>query len=147
MFSWRVSTTLELFDGEKWWYFAMGYGLCPDTGTINGCDACGGSWNNTVGVWSNTALRNEGWAKAGEVMPVATRPARANCTWYRSHGVYSRFTKKWVVWINAQHCADCLPGQPACYITATADSPAGPEWKPAPGIEPGTSLGSMQIPR
>ena len=33
-----------VFDGEKWWYFAMGYGLCPDTGTINGCDACGGSF-------------------------------------------------------------------------------------------------------
>ena len=115
-----------VYDGVKWWYFAMGYGLCADTGTINGCDQCGGSWNNTVGVWSNQQLRNDGWEKAGEVLPVSQRPERANCTWYRSHGVYSKFTKKWVVWINAQNCEDCLPGQPACYITATSDTPAGP---------------------
>ena len=123
----------------------MGYGLCNDTGTVNGCNACGGSKNNTVGIWSNAVLGNEGWVKEGEVLPYAHRPAAANGTWYRSHGAYSKFTKKWVVWINAQGAPDCLYGY-ACYLTATADSPTGPftctgaaktftSWAPGSGAE------------
>ena len=85
-----------VFHEGKWWYFAMGYGLCSDTGTVNGCVKCGSSWNNTIGVWSNTALTNKNWTKEGEVLPYAMRPDEANCTYFRSHGVYSKFTKKWV---------------------------------------------------
>ena len=131
----RVDTAGAIIDGhdgnyvydvtrKKWFAFLMGYGLCNDTGTVNGCNACGGSKNNTVGIWSNTVLGNEGWLKEGEVLPYAQRPAAANGTWYRSHGVYSKFTKKWVVWINAQGAPDCLYGY-ACYLTATADLAVG----------------------
>ena len=132
----RVDTAGRIIDGhdgnyvydetrKRWFAYLMGYGLCSDTGTVNGCDSCGGSWNNTVGIWSNTQLGNTGWVKEGEVMPYALRPAAANGTWYRSHGVYNAKKNEWVVWINAQHAPDCLYGY-ACFLTATSSSPTGP---------------------
>ena len=85
-----------------WWYFGMGYGLCNDTGTVNGCDAkCGYSWRNVIGVWSSPDLSNDRWTRRGEVLPYEERPAEANCTYFRAHGAYSAATRKWVVWVNA----------------------------------------------
>lgn len=111
----------------RWFYFAMGYGLCLDTGTVNGCVPCGSSWNNTVGVWSNAQLTNEGWTREAEVLPYEARPDGGNCTYFRSHGVLSPASGKWVVWVNAKGCSDCpAASKGACFITATADNIAGP---------------------
>lgn len=116
-----------IFQNGTWWYFAMGYGLCNDTGTVNGCDPkCGYSPANTVGVWSSTTLSNNNWTKRSEVLAYADRPNGTNCTYFRSHGAFSRSTKKWVVWVNAISCP-ALNGNTG-YLAATADHPAGP-WK------------------
>eukprot|EP01043_Picozoa_sp_COSAG02_P092402 COSAG02_NODE_29022_length_577_cov_1.081590_1_plen_130_part_10 len=83
-----------LFTNGTWWYFAMGYGLCNDTGTVNGCDpSCGYSAANTVGVWSSPTLSNDNWTKRSEVLPYAKRPNGTNCTYFRSHGAFSHSTQ------------------------------------------------------
>ena len=111
-------------ENGTWWYWGMGYGLCNETGTVNGCDPkCGYSSRNVVGVWSSPDLANDHWTRRGEVLPYNARPAEANCTWFRAHGAYAAATRKWVVWINA---IDCAALGRAGYITATADHPSGP---------------------
>ena len=63
----------QLVNGT-WHYFAMGYGLCNDTGTVNGCDPkCGYSPANTVNVWTSPDLSNSNWTKLAEVLPYAER--------------------------------------------------------------------------
>jgi hypothetical protein len=109
---------------DTWYYWGMGYGLCNDTGTVNGCDVkCGYNWKNTIGVWTSPDLSNDKWKKVGEVLPYAQRPVEANCTWFRAHAAYSKATRKYIVWINAIGCKAL--GRNA-YITASADHPAGP---------------------
>jgi hypothetical protein len=124
----------------------MGYGLCNDTGTVNGCDpACGYSAANTVGVWSSPDLSNDKWTKRAEVLSYGSRPKGTNCTYFRSHGAFSRSTGKWVVWVNAVNCPVLNNG--AGYLAATADHPTGP-WSYAGVVKTKTSdtrLGDMDI--
>ena len=135
----------QLVNGT-WWYFAMGYGLCNDTGTVNGCDpSCGYSPANTVGVWSSPDLSNSNWVKRAEVLPYADRPNGTNCTYFRSHGAFSEATQQWVVWVNAVGCPAVGGGNG--YLAATAPHPAGP-WSYAGVVKTKTRdsrLGDMDI--
>jgi len=136
----------QLVNGT-WHYFAMGYGLCNDTGTVNGCDPkCGYSPANTVNVWTSPDLSNSNWTKLAEVLPYADRPNGTNCTYFRSHGAFSKASQKWVVWVNAVNCPAIGHGGSG-YLAATAPHPAGP-WSYAGVVKTKTHdsrLGDMDI--
>lgn len=78
----------------KWYYYAMGYGLCKEDGVSCQAARCGTTWNNTVGLWTSPDLAT--WTQEVEnVLPYDQRP---NCTYYRWVG----FEAPW-----PRHCALC----------------------------------------
>eukprot|EP01052_Picozoa_sp_SAG31_P010304 SAG31_NODE_561_length_14087_cov_5.151405_6_plen_322_part_00 len=111
--------------------YAMGYGECIENGVSGG--PCGMFSNNTVGVWKSMDLSHGSWKRASILR--MSSDGWPECTYYRSHAAYSRTTKKYVLWLNAEPgrdsectaCADPESGEPShCYLAGTSDSPIGP---------------------
>ena len=109
----------------------MGYGKCIENGVSGG--PCGMYSNNTVGVWTSMDLTHGSWKRASLLR--MSSDGWPKCTYYRSHAAYSKATKKYVLWLNAEPgrdsdcaaCADPESGKSShCYLAGTSDSPSGP---------------------
>ena len=122
----RVNTTgaiMNAHDGttNRWngrfFYHAMGYPACNETGKIDGCTSCIYGHDNSISVWSSPDLSSGSWALESTVYPgSAGFPA---CTYFRSQAVFNAATGLYVLWANAVGCD-------GPYATATSPSPGGP---------------------
>lgn len=126
--------TVQFTAGGPYFWYAMGYGQCIENG-VSADGSCGSLSNNTVGVWTSPDLTHGSWKKAGGMM--MKDAGWPTCTYYRSHAVYSKHSRKYVLWLNAEpgrdsNCSACAdpetPGGKAthCYLAGTSDSPEGP---------------------
>lgn len=121
-------------DGPYYWY-AMGYGKCIENG-VSADGSCGSLSNSTVGVWTSPDLTHGSWKKVGGMR--MSSDGWPKCTYYRSHAVYSKRSRKYVMWLNAEPgkdsactaCKDPAGGAKEsathCYLAGTSDSPEGP---------------------
>jgi hypothetical protein len=120
-------TTRRYSPNAPFFYHAIGYPACNETGAINGCNSCIFSRNNSIDVWSSPDLSSGSWSKVYTAYP---NPAAAfpQCTYFRSQVIYSAATQRYVLWVNAVGCvaATCPGGKCLDYATATAPAPEGP---------------------
>lgn len=125
--------TVQFTPGGPYFWYAMGYGQCRENG-VSADGHCGMLSNNTVGVWMSPDLSHGSWRKVGGLR--MSSDGWPKCTYYRSHGAYSKRTGKYVLWLNAEPgkdsqctaCADSEGGGKSthCYLAGSSDSPSGP---------------------
>lgn len=112
--------------GSTFYYHAMGYPTCNETGEINGCTNCIFSQINSINVWASNDLSSGSWVLQQAVYPGSGGfPA---CTYFRSQAVYNAATKLYILWVNVAGCAPHVCPNNVCgaYATATATAPGGP---------------------
>lgn len=120
--------------GGPFFYHAMSYGLCNETGNVSGCNPCiyGLVVPNAAFAWMSSDLSSGSWTRGEEVFGPGSG---VTCpTMFRSQAVYNAATNLYVVWANcfSMDNATCPAGFPhnrtgsSCYLTATAPSPGGP---------------------
>ena len=119
--------TTQRFGGAgPFWYHAMSYPLCNETGAINGCNACVYGVNNVVNAWSSPDLSSGSWTLAGPVFPTSDGKS-PNATLFRAQTIYNAATQEYVAWVNVAGSSACPGGfEGDCYFTATAAAPGGP---------------------
>ena len=138
-------STRQFERGGPYYYHAMGYGTCAENGR-HAEGGCGQTSNNTVGVWRSTDLSSGSWELLSSFRPSATATtvrragrngggdaaAWPNCTYFRSHALYSAATGRYVLWLNGQkgrdtNCTACtgFAGN-KCYLAGSAEAPEGP---------------------
>ena len=119
-------TTRRYAPGGRFYYAAMGYPACNETGKINGCTDCIYGVSNSVAVWSSPDLSSGSWKREVDVYPGDA--GFPQCTYFRSQAVYNSATQQHVLWMNVAGCADGVCPASGCpsYATATAPSPTGP---------------------
>jgi|EP01046_Picozoa_sp_COSAG06_P028428 hypothetical protein len=132
--------TTQRFDsggGKLFYYHAMGYPPCNETGRINGCNynstygkgakTCIYGRNNSLLVYSSPDLSSGSWKLEETVYPNAAA-GFPPCTYFRSQAVYNPKTKKYVLWANTAGCDEKACGAKPCgaYAMGTSDHPAGP---------------------
>lgn len=112
--------------GSPFYYHAIGYPACNETGNINGCNDCIFAGGNTIDIWMNSDLKSGSWVKTATVYPGSA--GLPNCTYFRSQVVFSPLTKRYVLWVNAVECVEssCPGGVCGQYSVATASAPGGP---------------------
>jgi hypothetical protein len=122
-------TTRRYSAGGRFFYHAMSYPACNETGKINGCTDCIYGVSNGISVWSSDDLSSGSWRLEQSVYAgAAGEPAGfPECTYFRSQAVYNAATQQYVLWANIAGCRSggCSPG-PCSYVTATAPAPGGP---------------------
>ena len=119
-------TTRRYAPGGRFYYHAMGYPSCNETGKINGCTGCIYGTSNSISVWSSPDLSSGSW-----VLEEAVYPGPAGfpeCTYFRSQAVFNAATGAYVLWANIAGCKPgaCAGGACPSYATATAPAPQGP---------------------
>ena len=105
-------------------YHAVGYPPCNETGAIDGCTSCIYGVANSLTVWSSPDLSQNSWDLVETIYPSPTSGFPA-CTYFRSQAVYNPATQLYVLWVNVPFCTPKLPSMLA-YATATAPTPSGP---------------------
>lgn len=110
----------------KFYYHAMGYPACNETGEVNGCNNCIFSRKNSMNVFSSPDLSSGSWTLEQPLYPGAA--GFPECTYFRTQAVYNAATQLYVLWANSAGCAPhvCPNNTCAAYVTATSPSPAGP---------------------
>jgi hypothetical protein len=63
-----------LGSANPFYYTAMGYPSCNETGQINGCTNCIYGVNNTITVWSSPDLSSGSWEVVSPVYPGPAGP-------------------------------------------------------------------------
>lgn len=132
--------TTQRFDKSgPYFYHAMGYPACNETGNINGCSTdpkygkghktCIYGHNNSLLVYSSPDLSSGSWKLQEQVYP--GNGGFPECTYFRSQAVYNPKTKKYVLWANVAGCRngackDRPNGKCAAYAMGLSDSAAGP---------------------
>ena len=96
-----------------YYYHAVGYPACNETGRINGCNTdptygkghktCIYGHNNSLLVYSSPDLSSGSWKLQETVYPGASG-GFPQCTYFRSQAVYNPKTKKYVLWANVAGC-------------------------------------------
>jgi hypothetical protein len=110
--------------GGAFFYHAMGYPACNETGAVNGCTKCIYGTANSINVFSSPDLSSGSWQLEQAVYPGGTAGFPA-CTYFRSQALYNAATQRYVLWANVAGCHPSVPGALA-YATATAAAPGGP---------------------
>ena len=136
-------TTQRFEENGRFYYHAMGYPACNQTGHINGCvtdppsgkgrKTCIYGANNSLLVYSSADLSSGSWRLEETVYPSAGG-GFPQCTYFRSQAVYNPTTKKFVLWANTagchngacKHVSPSNNGKCAAYNVGVADSAAGP---------------------
>ena len=118
--------TIQRFGGPgaPFFYHAMGYPACNETGRINGCTSCIYGVNNSIAVWSSADLSENSWTLRSTVYP-SPQSGFPACTYFRSQAVFNPATRLYVLWANVAGCSKAVPSHQS-YITATAPAPEGP---------------------
>lgn len=116
-------TTRRYTPGGRFFYHAMGYPPCNETGKINGCTSCIYGRNNSISVWSSADLSSGSWQLESAVYPGAGGFPR--CTYFRSQAVLHAASATYVLWANTAGCDAGVPGA-ASYAVGTAPAPGGP---------------------
>eukprot|EP00729_Bicosta_minor_P000698 gene698-28900_t len=111
-----VATPLDGVGGGSssnlFYYHAMGYPACNETGRINGCNydpvygkgakTCIYGHNNSLLVYSSPDLSSGSWKLEDTVYP--GHSGFPECTYFRSQAVYNPSTQKYVLWANVAGC-------------------------------------------
>jgi len=121
--------TTQRFDSKpNYYYHAMGYPHCNETGAINGCNKCIYGHNNSLKVYSSPDLSSGSWKLTDTVYPGAAG-GFPTCTYFRSQAVYNAKTKLYVLWANVagckKPCALCPNETSSAYAMGTSSSPGG----------------------
>ena len=84
----------------RWYLYGTSYGNTTGEGT-----------SNKFTCYTSSDLSMASWQKAGDMLPVASRPTGA---YFRPKVAYSETTKRFVLWYNMQNCRtfNPHPGQP-----------------------------------
>ena len=105
-----------LVDGI-YYYYAAGYGLCPERNSTTGCaggfTGCGFYNNHSVNLYTSADLSS--WTFRGNVLPIANR---VDAILFSPKIVYNALTKLYVLWYNY------VPSY--SYAVATSPSLYGP---------------------
>ena len=105
-----------------WYFYGVSYGMCeenPSGGCANHTTgACGFRDNHSVSIFRSPDLSQGSWSYTGEALPAG----RPEAVYYRPKVLFNQRTNKYVLWVNWRECLPCA----LYYLTATADSPAGP---------------------
>ena len=117
-------TTRRYAPGGAFFYHAMGYPACNETGAVNGCTSCIYGTSNSITVWSSPDLSSGSWRVEQAVYPGAAA-GFPRCTYFRTQALYNAATQRYVLWANVAGCHPSVPGAGA-YATATAPAPGGP---------------------
>ena len=127
-----AGATLPVHDGgvyhygmgpqQGWYFYGMEYGMCEENPT-DGCTnhtigACGFRTDHNVSIFRSPDLSQNSWTRVGSALP----DGRPTAIYYRPKVLFNNATKKYVLWVNWRECLPCSLN----YLTATADSPAGP---------------------
>lgn len=113
---------------EPFYYHAMGYPPCNETGAVNGCNSCIYGKRNSLLVYTSPDLSSGSWDLVDTVYPAADSNW-PNCTYFRTQAVYNPSTKLYILWANTAGCAPKACGlftTCASYAMGVAKSPAGP---------------------
>jgi hypothetical protein len=123
--------TTQRFGGKgPYYYHAMGYPHCNETGAINGCGKCIYGHNNSLAVYSSPDLSSGSWRLTDAVYtgPGGGTGGWPTCTYFRSQAVYNPTTKLYVLWANVAGCdtSTCPNKTFAAYAMGTSPKPGGP---------------------
>lgn len=143
-------TTRRYSPGGPFYYHAMSYGLCNETGKVDGCtgDCIWGP--NTAWTWASPDLSSGSWVRGAPIFIPGEGGVPADCGFFRAQVVFNSATGLYVAWVNAgAGCSICPAGYPrgntsgqtgyTCYLTATAAAPYGP-WVYRGAIVPDAAL-------
>jgi hypothetical protein len=130
-------TTRRYTPGGPFYYHAMSYGLCNETGKVDGCtgDCIWGP--NEAWTWASPDLSSGSWVRGAPIFIPGAGGVPADCGFFRAQVVFNAATGLYVAWVNAgAGCSICPAGYPrggtsgqdgfTCYLTATAPAPYGP---------------------
>jgi hypothetical protein len=119
-------TTRRYEPGGRFYYHAMSYPSCNETGKIDGCTSCIYGTSNGVNVWSSPDLSSGSWVLEEAVYP-SSAAGFPECTYFRSQTVYNAASKTYVLWVNMAGCKPGVCSGPCpSYATGTAPAPQGP---------------------
>lgn len=131
-------TTQRFGKSGPFYYHAMGYPGCNETGRINGCNTdpeygkggktCIYGHNNSLLVYSSPDLSSGSWKLEEQVYP-GGGGGFPECTYFRSQAVYNPKTTKYVLWANIGGSCSCKGtpnGKCGSYAVGTSDAAAGP---------------------
>lgn len=117
-------TTRRYAPGGRFYYHAMGYPPCNETGRINGCTSCIYGRENSISVWSSPDLSSGSWALESTVYP-APHSGFPRCTYFRSQAVLHAASGVYVLWANSAGCDANVSGS-ASYAVGVSAAPGGP---------------------
>ena len=130
-------TTRRYSPGGPFYYHAMSYGLCNETGKIDGCTGDCIFGPNSAWTWASPDLSSGSWVRGAPIFIPGEGGVPADCGFFRAQVVFNSATGQYVAWVNAgAGCSICPAGYPrgntsgqtgyTCYLTATATAPYGP---------------------
>lgn len=141
--------TRQYSPGGPFYYHAMAYGLCNETGKVDGCtdDCIFGP--NEAWTWTSPDLSSGSWVRGAPIF-IPNQGGVPDCGFFRTQVLQNAATGVFVAWVNAgTGCSVCPSGYPrgntsgqdgyTCYLTATAPGPQGP-WEYQGAIVPNATL-------
>jgi hypothetical protein len=117
-------TTRRFTPGGRFFYHAMSYPTCNETGKIDGCTSCIYGRDNGIAVWSSPDLSSGSWVLESTVYPGAGA-GFPRCTYFRSQAIAHASSGLFILWANIAGC-DAGVSPDGMYAVATAPSPKGP---------------------